>query len=166
VHFMRVHESGTIYKAYENDGVRFPTDITGAVEGQLACRQWAARTVFSYDDRVSTYTQYTDTATGTFWCTAHVESSPSGDFSVNVGVPYAHAKWFRGREVDRRTTSTCPDTACCRHAPPNLADRWDGAAWACASAHSHLLAALPPGTFPGVDQTDVYAFLDRQTAVD
>jgi hypothetical protein len=27
--------------------------------------------------------------------------------------------------------------------------------------HSHLLAALPPGTFPGVDDTDVYTFLDR-----
>ena len=24
VHFTRVHESGIVYKAYENDGVRFP----------------------------------------------------------------------------------------------------------------------------------------------
>jgi hypothetical protein len=33
VHFMRVHESGTIYTAYENDGVAFPTDPVGAIEG-------------------------------------------------------------------------------------------------------------------------------------
>jgi hypothetical protein len=30
--------------------------------------------------------------------------------------------------------------------------------------HSHLLAALPPGTFPGVDATDVYEFLQRRAA--
>jgi hypothetical protein len=28
--------------------------------------------------------------------------------------------------------------------------------------HSHLLAALPPGTFPGVDAQDVYEFLQRR----
>ena len=33
VHFMRVHESGTIYKAYENDGVHFPADVTGRDRG-------------------------------------------------------------------------------------------------------------------------------------
>jgi hypothetical protein len=29
--------------------------------------------------------------------------------------------------------------------------------------HSHLLAALPPGTFPGVDNRDVYDFLERRS---
>jgi len=29
-----------------------------------------------------------------------------------------------------------------------------------------VLAALPPGSFPGVDETDVYAFLDRQVAAE
>lgn len=38
VHFMKVHESGVIHKAYENDGVRFPADPLGAVEGQYVCR--------------------------------------------------------------------------------------------------------------------------------
>jgi hypothetical protein len=28
--------------------------------------------------------------------------------------------------------------------------------------HAHLLAALPPGVFPGVDTTDVYRFLERR----
>lgn len=32
VHFMRISSSGLIYKAYENDGVHFPTDPVGAIE--------------------------------------------------------------------------------------------------------------------------------------
>ncbi len=43
VHFMRISSSGVIYKAYENDGVHFPTDATGAIEGQRVCRYWTAR---------------------------------------------------------------------------------------------------------------------------
>ena len=39
--------------------------------------------------------------------------------------------------------------------------RWDGMAWPSARAHSHVLLALPAGSFPGVDETDVYEFLDR-----
>ncbi len=46
VHFMRVHENGLIYKAYENDGVSFPTDVLGAIEGQPVCRKWTAYAVF------------------------------------------------------------------------------------------------------------------------
>jgi hypothetical protein len=44
-----------------------------------------------------------------------------------------------------------------------MSTRWEGKVWPSARAHSHLLAALPPGTFPGVDTTDVYTFLDRHT---
>jgi hypothetical protein len=33
VHFMRIASTGVIYEAYENDGVHFPTDATGAIEG-------------------------------------------------------------------------------------------------------------------------------------
>ena len=40
VHFMRISSAGVIYKAYENDGVHFPTDATGAIEGQRVCRYW------------------------------------------------------------------------------------------------------------------------------
>jgi predicted transcriptional regulator/transcriptional regulator with XRE-family HTH domain len=157
MHFMRVHESGTIYKAYENDGVQFPTDVTGAIEGQPVCRSWAARTVFANPDRISQFAQYTDTPAGTHWCTAQIE--PGGEYSITVGVPFAAAKWFRGRETTRRLTSTCPAPDCCRRPPADLAARWAGHAWPSARAHSHLLAALPPGTFPGVDTTDVYRFL-------
>ncbi len=161
VHFTRVHESGIVYKAYENDGVQFPTDALGAIEGQLVCRRWASRTVFSSPDKFSTFGQYTDTALGTYWCASHVESTRSGEFSITVGVPYVHAKWFRMQETTAHTVSLCPDPTCCRRPPAELATRWEGNAWPAARAHSHLLAALPPGTFPGVDDTDVYTFLQE-----
>lgn len=37
-HFQKVHESGILHKAYENDRVNFPADHTGAIEGQSICR--------------------------------------------------------------------------------------------------------------------------------
>ncbi|MBB5788679.1 helix-turn-helix transcriptional regulator [Jiangella mangrovi] len=163
VHFMRVGEDGVIYKAYENDDVTFPTDVTGAIEGQLVCRFWASRAVFATPDRYATHHQYTDMGRGTYWCTTHVETTPEGDFAIDVGVPYAHSKWFQGRETTVRATSGCPDPSCCRRPPAGLADRWGSRAWPSARVHSHLLAALPPGTFPGVDDTDVYAFLERHS---
>jgi predicted transcriptional regulator/DNA-binding XRE family transcriptional regulator len=164
VHFARVHESGTIYKAYENDNVRFPADVTGAIEGQHACRRWASRTVFAAEDPYSSFYQFTDTVAGTYWCTVHVESTRSGLFSVTVGTPYEHARWFRGGDTTRRTVSRCPDPQCCRRPPADLVDAWAGHVWPSARVHSHLLAALPPGTFPGVDAQEVYEFLQRRSA--
>ena len=163
VHFMRVGEDGVIYKAYENDDVTFPTDVTGAIEGQTVCRHWASRAVFRNVDRYATHHQYTDMGRGTYWCTTHVERTGSGDFAIDVGVPFSHAKWFQGRETTVRAQSSCPDPACCRRPPTELAGRWAGDAWPSARAHSHLLAAIPPGTFPGVDDTEVYEFLERHT---
>ena len=166
MHFQRVHESGTIYKAYENDGVAFPTDATGAIEGQLACRHWASRTVFTAPEKFTTYGQYTDTPSGTYWCTAQVQATWSGEFSISVGVRYADAKWWRGRDTTLRRRSTCPAEECCRRPPAALAARWHGQAWPAARAHSHLLAALPPGTFPGVDDVEVYSFLEHHAPRD
>ncbi len=37
-HFVKNDASGIIYKAYENDGVVFPADAAGAIEGQRMCR--------------------------------------------------------------------------------------------------------------------------------
>ncbi|MCU1634379.1 MAG: family transcriptional regulator, partial [Micrococcaceae bacterium] len=105
------------------------------------------------------YNQYTDTPSGTFWCTARTERAASGEFSLSIGVPYAQVKWFRGRDTDIREKSFCPDESCCRQPPPDLAREWAGHAWPSARAHSHLLAAMPPGAFPGVDETEVYSFL-------
>ncbi|MGN8244396.1 helix-turn-helix domain-containing protein [Cellulomonas soli] len=161
VHFMKVHEGGTLHKAYENDGVTFPSDPLGAIEGQPVCRQWTARVVFTLPDRFSPYYQYTDTSSGTFWCTSRVQPSSQGAFSVSVGVPFAHVRWFRGRETTERSVSRCPDPSCCRQPPAALAERWADQAWPSARPHASLLAALPVGVFPGVDTTEVYEFLER-----
>ncbi|BDZ65160.1 helix-turn-helix transcriptional regulator [Agromyces mangrovi Wang et al. 2018] len=160
VHFMKVHESGTIIKAYENDSVRFPSDALGAVEGTTVCRNWTARTVFDATDRFSPWYQYTDTPSGTFWCTSRIEKAKEGEYSVSVGVPFGHVKWFRGRETPHRSVSRCPDETCCRRAPDALAEQWADASWPAARTPTSLLAALPTGTFPGVDQTEVYEFLE------
>ena len=162
VHFMRISDAGLIYKAYENDGVRFPSDATGAIEGQRVCRHWTARMVFEQPDLSNAYQQYTDTKSGTYWCTAVVDRTSNGTFSVSVGVPYAQVKWMRGRETKERSVSRCPDPACCAQPPAELARRWEGRAWPSARVHSHLLAAMPPGVFPGVDQTEVLNFLEAQ----
>ncbi|NYJ74111.1 putative transcriptional regulator/DNA-binding XRE family transcriptional regulator [Allobranchiibius huperziae] len=161
VHFMRIGQDGVIYKAYENDGVIFPSDATGAIEGQRVCRAWTARRVFEQPDLSQAFCAYTDTRSGTYWCTAAIDRTPAGVFSVNVGVRYQDVKWMRGRETTHRATSRCPDPTCCNLPPADLADRWSGNAWPSARAHSHLLAAMPPGVFPGVDDTEVYRFLDR-----
>lgn len=160
VHFMKVHVSGTIYKAYSNDGLPFPTDPLGSVEGQYACKRFTSRTVFTTVDRFSPYFQYTDTPAGTYWCTARVLSG-GGDFSVSVGVPFAHVKWFWGQNTSHRSESRCPDPSCCRQPPADLTAKWEAEAWPAARTHASLLAAVPPGVFPGVDTTEVYQFLDR-----
>ncbi len=161
VHFMKVHTSGTIHKAYSNDGLPFPTDPLGAVEGQFACKQFTSRTVFRVADRFSPYYQYTDTPAGSYWCTARV--LPGGDFAISVGVPFAHVKWFEGRESPIRSRSACPDPACCRQAPEELAEKWASQAMPAARMHASLLAAVPPGALPGVDDTEVYEFLERHS---
>ena len=163
VHFMRISQTGTIYKAYANDGVRFPSDVTGAVEGQRVCRWWTARVVFDQPDWTRPYQQYTDTGSGTYWCTAVVDSTPNGNFSISVGVPYAHAKWMRGRDTTERGASRCPDPECCERPSEPLQRKWAGRVWPSARAHSHLLAAMPPGVFPGVEDAEVVHFLERHS---
>ena len=120
--------------------------------------------MFAADDPYSSFYQFTDTAAGTYWCTVHVESTRSGEFSVTVGTPYEHARWFRGGDTNRRSVSRCPDPQCCRRPPADLVQAWAGHAWPSERVHSHLLAALPPGTFPGVDAQDVYEFLQRRAS--
>jgi len=163
LHFVRVADDGTLLKGYENDGVRFPADGTGAIEGQLVCQHWAARAAFRRRDRTTEYYQYTDTPEGTYWCTTQTGVASGGAFSISVGVPFASAKWFRGRDTTTRRASRCPDPACCRDPEPGLAERWAAQAWPSAAVHQHVLAPLPSGTFPGVDDREVYEFLERHS---
>ena len=160
-HFVRNDAGGIIYKAYENV---FPADEQGAIEGQRMCRQWSGRRVFSAPDRFSVYYQYCDTPTGTYFCVAHVDPAQEKEFAITLGVPYRESRWFRGRETTNRTKSNCPNGECCRRPPAELAQRWEGYAWPSALANSHVLTVLPPGSFPGVDEADVYAFLERHAA--
>jgi predicted transcriptional regulator/DNA-binding XRE family transcriptional regulator len=160
-HFVKNDEGGIIYKAYENDGLVLPADASGAIEGQRMCRQWCGRQVFSSADRFSPNYQYTDTPSGTYWCVSHVDQGRERGFAITLGVQYEHSRWFRGRETVTRRASRCPDAECCQRPPAGLAGRWEGMAWPSARAHSHILSALPTGSFPGVDETDVYEFLDR-----
>ena len=162
VHFMKINRAGVVLKAYANDGVELPSDPTGAVEGQRVCRHWTAREVFNRADWTQSYQQYTDTSTGTFWCTATAEQGDHDDYSVSVGTPYEHVKWFRGRGTPHRAVSRCPDPSCCSQPPPDLALKWRGASWPSARVQPALLASLPAGAFPGVDQTEVLEFLERQ----
>ncbi|HEY8913398.1 MAG TPA: helix-turn-helix domain-containing protein [Lacisediminihabitans sp.] len=163
VHFLRVGEDGALYKGYENDGLQLPTDVTGSTEGQLICRHWSARTAFGRASRTTEFYQYTDTPTGTYWCSTQTGTASSEEFSITFGVPFADSKWFRGRETTNRATSTCPDENCCRRPAADVSKRWVHKAWPSAKLHAHILAPLPSGTFPGVDDTELYAFLDAHS---
>jgi predicted transcriptional regulator/DNA-binding XRE family transcriptional regulator len=160
LHFLRVGGEGAVFKAYENDGLRLPVDITGSTEGQLVCRHWSSRVAFTRVNRTTEFYQYTDTPEGTFFESTQTGTSGAEEFSITIGVPFAHAKWFRGRETTNRERSRCPDETCCRRPSGDLAEHWSGRAWSSAKLHAHILSPLPSGTFPGVDDQELYAFLE------
>ncbi len=161
VHHYRLDTAGVLVRGYENDGMPFPEDNTGAVEGQVICRKWAGRTAFDRTNRTSEFYQYTDTPVGTFWSSVQSGDTAQGQFSIACGVAFNDAKWFRGRDTTARTRSTCPDPTCCRTPDSGLLERWDGKAWPSARMHAHVLSPLPTGTFPGVDDTEMYEFLSN-----
>lgn len=160
LHFLRVNDDGALAKGYENDGVGLPADPSGAIEGQYVCRRWAARAAFNERSRTTEFFQYTDTPRGTFWCSTQTGRGEGGEFSITVGVPFKESKWFRGRETERRAASTCPEEGCCRRPPEELTSKWREHAWPSAALHAQILSPLPAGTFPGVDDAEVYAFLE------
>ncbi len=157
VHFLRVGGDGAIYKAYENDGLPLPTDVSGSVEGQPVHRAWAARAAFERTNRTTEYYQITDTPAGTFWCSTQTGTSATDEFSITVGVRFADSKWFRGRETTVRRDAATPSRP---PADASLAAHWRGKAWPSAKLHAHILSPLPTGTFPGVDDAELYRFLD------
>jgi len=161
LHFLRVDGTGAISRVYENDELPVPMDVTGSVEGQIVCRRFAARAAFGEQNRTTEQYQYTDTPAGTFWCSSQTGTTADGEFSITVGVPFDDARWFRGRETQKRAVSTCPDESCCRRPDPELTARWQGRAWPSARVHMQMFTPLPRGAFPGVDDGEVYAFLDR-----
>ena len=163
-HFLRVGDDGAVSKAYENDGLRLPVDVTGSTEGEIVCRRWSSRQAFARTNRTTEYYQYTDTPEGTFFESTQIGTSASDEFSITLGVPFNESKWFRGRETSRREQSRCPDASCCRRPPAELAQRWAGHAWTSAKVHAHIFSPLPSGTFPGVDDRELYEFLESHSA--
>lgn len=161
MHFIRAKADGSIIRAYENDGTPLPEDANGAVEGQILCRQWAARTAFNRKNRTSEFYQYTDTPAGTFWTAVQTGTTQTMGFSISTGVSFDDAKWFRGRETSYRTQSTCPDPGCCKEPSNELRSRWEDKAWPSARMHANVLSPLPAGEFPGIDDTEMYEFLSR-----
>ncbi len=159
-HFLRLRRDGSIVKGYENDDIHLPSDTDGGIVGAVVCAKWAARTAFEHRARSREHYQYTDTPRGTFWCSVQTGTAES-EFSITLGVPFAHAQWFRGRETTVRQVSNCPDPACCRRPARSAEMRWRDAAWPSAKLGEHVLAPLPTGRFPGVDDGEVYRFLDE-----
>ncbi|WP_084078929.1 helix-turn-helix transcriptional regulator [Demequina sp. NBRC 110057] len=166
LHYLRVNGDGTVTGAYENDGLPLPLDATGSTEGEVVCRYWSARRAFERRTRTTEHYQYTDTPAGTFFESTQTGTGTPDDFSITLGVPYGESKWFRGRETQLRASSTCPDVACCRRPEDGLAERWEGKGWASPRVRSHLFAPLPHGTYPGVDDRELYEFLETHAGLE
>lgn len=163
VHFLRCNPEGLVSKAYENDGIDYPCDEDGTVEGMRVSRQWGVRQAWQASQSFMMHYQHTTTDKGDWWCSTYIEDAATKPYAVSVGTSSERAKHFRGgdtiRKVDARSSSTRPD--------PDLIARWEPVAWPSAAQRSHVLTALPASSrefspFPGVDLVDVYRFLDRQ----
>jgi len=168
LHFLRSDLEGTVWKAYENDGVPLPADDDGSVEGNRLCRHWGTRQAFGSEDSFALHAQYTATPAGRYWCVTHVEADRQPFHAVTVGTSADQARFFRGNDTTRSTVSGCPDAQCCRQPTPSARNRWAGVAWPSASDRSHVVSGLPVDRapfrrFPGVDMVDVYEFLDRRS---
>ena len=163
VHFLRADDEGVIWKAYENDGVPLPADSAGIIEGQRVCRKWGTRQAFRSHDKFAEYAQYTSTPAGEFWCSTYLEADMATPEAVTLGARAEDARYFRGHETSYRKESRCPDGVCCRRPPADMSARWHGKVWPAARVHGYVLATLPAGEFAGVDLSEVYDFLDRQT---
>jgi len=166
LHCLRVSGDGAVVRAYENDGLPLPLDATGSTEGEIVCRYWSARQALGRTTRTTEHYQYTDTPQGTFFESTQTGRGTNEDFAITLGVPYRESKWFRGRESPHRVSSRCPDLNCCRRPDDGLSRRWAGQAWASARVHTHIFSPLPHGTYPGVDDRELYEFLEAHAGDD
>jgi predicted transcriptional regulator/transcriptional regulator with XRE-family HTH domain len=160
VHFLRTDQEGTILKAYENDGLVFPTDPDGAVEGARVGRHWGARQAWESSDSFDVHAQYTTVDGADYWCVTYLDTEGTPQ-ALTVGTVAAEAHWFRGSETLRRLTGRVDPRG-----EADLIARWEGIAWASSAERSNALSALPPAErpftpYPGIDLVDVYRFLDR-----
>ena len=157
VHFAKNDESGTIYKAYANDGLSSPPTSTAPSRASGCAGSGPDGTCSRPIDRFSVYYQYTDTPTGHVLVPLPRRPQPRARVRDHARRA-VRALPVVPRPGDQPTGSSRPaPTATAASVPPaELAQRWQGYAWPSARAHSHVLAVLPPGAFPGVDESDVY----------
>jgi len=154
---------GTVVKAYANDGAPIPRDDHGGMETQRLCRRWGARITFDSAERYGTHHQYTDTPEGTYFCTTHIEAGRQPGHAVTVGVPFADARWFRGRETGNRQISTCPDPTCCRTAAPDLQEKWSDKVIVSARSQDRILGLLAPDPYPELDMPEVLDLVETHS---
>jgi predicted transcriptional regulator len=155
---------GTVVKAYADDGAPIPRDTHGGMETQRLCRRWGARITFESTERYGTHHQYTDTPEGTFFCTTHIEAGRDPALAATLGVPFAEARWFRGRETENRETSTCPDPGCCRTPAPDLQEKWSEKVIVSARSQSRILGLLAPDPYPELDMPEVLDLVESHSA--
>jgi predicted transcriptional regulator len=155
--------SGAVVKAYANDNAPIPRDEHGGMETQRLCRRWGARRTFDSAERYGTHHQFTDTPEGTFFCTTHVEAGRDLEQAVTIGVPFAEARWLRGRDTENRETSTCPDPECCRMPEPELADKWSDKVIVSARSQGRILGLLAPDPYPELDMPQVLELVESHS---
>jgi hypothetical protein len=159
VHFLKVHESGTITKAYENDDVNFPSDRLGSIEGQLCCRAGRAASC-STSPTSSTRTTSTPTPatarTGARRASRHPAKArtPCRWVCASTTRSGSSARDVQPRAVAARRRGVLPPgsrRAGVAVARPGVAER----------AHTADAARDPADRIvPGVDTTDLYEFLE------
>ncbi len=163
VHFLRCDPDGVVTKAYENDGIDYPQDEHGSVEGMRVSRHWGVRQAWQASKNFMMHYQHTETDRGDWWCATYIEDASKDAYAVSVGTTSDLAKYFRGgdtiRKLDARSETTSGD--------PELIERWQDIAWPSAAQRDYALTALPASSaeftpFPGIDLVDVYRFLERQ----
>ena len=160
VHFLKVHESGTITKAYENDDVNFPTDRLGAIEGQMCCRKWTSRVVF--DDRrplqpvlpVHRHRQRHVLVHGARRAVERGRALGERRRALRRHEVVPRPRHPQPRRVEALGRGVLPPRARPSSRPPGASNSWPNV-----RTPRTLLATLPTGAFPGVDTTDVYEFL-------
>ena len=147
-HFVRNNASGIIYKAYENDGIVFPADEQGAIEGQRMCLQWSGRQVFLSPDRFSVLLPVLRLAHRHLLLRRPRRPLARAGLRHHAGraVPRV-ALVPRAGDHQPHQVATAPTATAAAARPPSSPSA-GRARLAVGPGNSHVLAALPPGPSP------------------
>ena len=162
LHFLRADGSGAISRVYENDDLPLPHDVTGSVEGQILCRKLVRRARRSRSTTARPSTTSTPTRrrarSGARPRPDRRRTGSSRSPSECPSTTRSGSADARRRSARSRRVPTSPAAGARR---PRSRPRWQGKAWPSARVHMQMFSPLPRGAFPGVDDNEVYAFLDR-----